>query len=74
MKHFFQVMLAAWLTGCVMGGGCFCGALAAGMIVPKSGPSDDYRFVQSQIVEIQAAIESLSVPMPQGYDEMEGLQ
>lgn len=74
MKTMLKVLCAAWLTGAVMGGGCFCGAVAAGVLMPKKGPSDDFLFVQAQIVEIQQAIESLSVPMPEGFDEMAGLE
>ena len=59
MKQFFKVLAAAWLTGLVLGGGCFCGMVGTGMLVPKRGPSDDYRFVQAQIIEIQETIERL---------------
>ena len=74
MTGFFKVLAGAWLTGIVMGAGCFCGAVGAGLLVPRTGPSDDYLLVQSQIVEIQEAIENLSTPMPEGWDEMEGLE
>ena len=74
MKRFMKVLLAACLTGAVMGGGFFCGALSAGMIVKRDGPSDDYMFVQAQIVEIQSALEEMAQPMPQGFDEMAGLE
>lgn len=75
MKRFFKILAAAWLTGAIMGSGCFCGALATGMLVPKRGPSDDYLFVQAQIVEIENTLASLDIPpMPQGFDEMAGME
>ena len=73
MKRFFKVLLAAWLTGLVLGGGCFCGAVGAGLLVPKAH-SDDYAMVQCQIADLRAAVDELSVPMPQGFDEMEGVE
>ena len=65
MKGFIKSLAAAWITGAVMGGGCFCGAVAAGVIMPKRGPSDDYALVQAQIAEMQAALESFTV-----YDQI----
>ena len=73
MKRFFKVLLAAWLTGLVLGGGCFCGAVGAGLLVQKAH-SDDYAMVQCQIADLRAAVDELSVPMPQGFDEMEGVE
>lgn len=77
MKRFFKVLVAAWLTGAVMGGGCFCGAAATGMIVPKRGPSADVALLQAQMIEVQATLESFS-PYDQfaanPIDEMAGLQ
>ena len=35
MKRFLKVLCAAWLTGAVMGGGCFCGAVGAGLLVQR---------------------------------------
>lgn len=74
MNQTIRILLGAWLTGAVLGSGCFCGALATGFIVPKRGPSDDYLFVQAQIAEIQTTMEAMSTPMPEGYDEMAGLE
>jgi len=71
MKRFMKVLLAAWLTGAVMGGGCFCGAVASGMLVPKNSAADaNYEFVQAQIEEMQATIEALAY---QPIDEFAGL-
>lgn len=78
MKRFIKVMLAAWLTGIVLGAGCFCGAVGTGMLVPRSGTSDDYKFVQAQIEEIQETLESFtvydSIAARGGFDEMAGLE
>ena len=78
MKRFLKVLSAAWLTGAVMGGGCFCGAVAAGALVPKRGPSDDYHLVQAQIAEIQETLEAFTVydeiAARGGFDEMAGLE
>ena len=81
MKRFLKVLCAAWLTGAVLGGGCFCGAVAAGVLVPKRGQSDDYEFVQAQIAEMQATLESIQRPSIYdgiaargGFDEMAGLE
>ena len=68
MKQFLKVLFAAWLTGLVLGGGCFCGLVGTGMLVPKSGPSDDYAFVQAQIAEIQVRIDELA--MDKVYDQI----
>ena len=65
MNGFLKSLAAAWLTGAVLGGGCFCGAVAAGFLMPKRGPSDDYQLVQAQIAEMQATLESFTV-----YDEI----
>ena len=65
MKRFLKILAGAWITGAVMGGGCFCGAVAAGMLMPKRGPSDDYALVHAQIAEMQATLESFTV-----YDEI----
>lgn len=77
MKRFFKVLCAAWLTGAVLGGGCFCGAAATGMIVPKRGPSADLLFLQAQINEMQEKLESFT-PYDQiaanPIDEFAGLQ
>ena len=77
MKRFFKVLAAAWLTGAVMGGGCFCGAAATGIIAPKRGQSPDVALIQAQIVEIQSALESFT-PYDQfaanPIDEMAGLE
>jgi len=61
MKRFFKVLLAAWITGAVAGGGCFAGAIAVGALVPKrdTKAAQDYAFVQSQIFEINQIIEQL---------------
>ena len=78
MKQFAKTLVAAWLTGSVLGGGCFCGAMAAGVLVPKRGPSDDYQLVQAQIAEIQETLESFTVydeiAARGGFDEMAGLE
>lgn len=78
MKQFAKTLVAAWLTGAVLGGGCFCGAMAAGVLVPKRGPSDDYQLVQAQIAEIQETLEAFTVydeiAARGGFDEMAGLE
>lgn len=78
MKQFAKTLVAAWLTGAMLGGGCFCGALATGALVPRPGPSDDYQLVQSQIAEIQETLESFTVydgiAARGGFDEMAGLE
>lgn len=78
MKYFFKTLFAAWLTGAVLGGGCFCGAVGAGLIVPKKGPSDDVLFLQEQIEEIQTTLESFTIydeiAARGGFDEMAGLE
>lgn len=78
MKQFAKTLVAAWLTGAVLGGGCFCGAMAAGVLVPKRGPSDDYHLVQAQIAEIQETLEAFTVydeiAVRGGFDEMAGLE
>lgn len=65
MKKFMKILAGVWISGAVMGGGCFCGAVAAGALMPKRGPSDDYALVQAQIAEMQATLESFTV-----YDEI----
>ena len=73
MRKFFKVLLGAWITGAVLGGGCVCGSLATGLIFRRDH-SPDYEFVQAQIVEIQEAMNNLAAPMPEGWDEMAGLE
>ena len=65
MKRFFKVLAGAWLTGLVMGGGCVCGSLATGLIVPRKGPNASERFMQAQIAEIQETLESFTM-----YDQI----
>lgn len=77
MKRFFKVLGAAWLTGAVLGGGCLCGALGAGALVPRRGPSQDVLFLQAQIYEIQKTLESFTIYdqiAANPIDEFEGLQ
>ena len=81
MKKFLKILAGAWITGAVMGGGCFCGALATGAIVARKGPTDSERFIEAQIEEIQATLEAMQRPTAYdvvaargGFDEMAGLE
>ena len=79
MKQFFRVLGAAWLTGLVMGGGCFCGAVATGMLVPKG--KAEARWAQAQVAEMQETLDRIERDMIYdgiaargGFDEMAGLE
>ena len=79
MKQFFRVLGAALLTGLVMGGGCFCGAVATGMIVPRG--QSEARWAQAQVAEMQETLDRIGRDMIYdgiaargGFDEMAGLE
>lgn len=60
MRQFIKLLLAAWLTGSVMGAGCFCGAVGTGLIVRKPHVSQaDCELMAAQILEIQDVLERL---------------
>lgn len=77
MNRFFNVLLAAWLTGAVGAVGAACGFYGVGLVVENRGPSAHDVFLAAQIAEMQAALESFT-PYDQfannPIDEMEGLQ
>ena len=78
MKQFFRVLGAAWLTGLVMGCGCFCGAIATGMIVPRG--QSEARWAQAQVAEMQETLDRIGRDVVYDHiaanpiDEMAGLQ
>ena len=79
MKQMFKVLCAAALTGLVMGGGCFCGAVATGMLVPRG--QSEARWAQAQVAEMQETLERIERDIVYDYiaanprfDEMAGLE
>lgn len=61
MKKTCIKLVASALMGAAFMGGC----VATGILIPRPGPSDDYKFVQAQIAEMQATLESFTV-----YDQI----
>ena len=60
MKRFLKILAGAWLTGAVMGGGCFCGAVASGLIVQRRGPTMREEWTQAQIDQLREDIASMA--------------
>lgn len=75
MKRALRMFLLATLCGVGLGGGCFSGAVAAGVIVPRKSLTQEVELLRAQLYEVQAVLEAIDCgPMPQGFDEMEGLE
>ena len=75
MKELMKRLLMMAACGIVMGGGCTAGAIGAGVIVPRKSLTDDVAFLRAQLYEMAELIEAIDAgPMPQGWDEMEGLE
>lgn len=75
MKRALRMFLLATVCGVGMGGGCFSGAVAAGVIVPKKSLAADVALLRAQLYEMAETLNRIDAkPMPEGYDEMEGME
>ena len=75
MKRALRMFLLATVCGVGMGGGCFTGAVAAGAIVPRKSLTQEVELLRAQLYEVQAVLEAIDAkPLPEGWDEMEGLE
>ena len=69
MKRALRMFLLATVCGVGMG------AVAAGVIVPRKSLTQEVELLRAQLYEVQEILKAIDAgPMPQGWDEMEGLE
>lgn len=73
MKSVILTLIYAFAISAVMGGGCFCGALGAGIVCRKGPTPEEWKFVAAQVEEMQATLESLVRDDYRPIDEFAGL-